>query len=60
VKGSFEVGDGGVYQASATNIKSVPAPQLIINTVRTVVEQQQYFSDVLWKKAILAKEIMSI
>jgi hypothetical protein len=30
--------------------------QLIISTVKSVVEQQQYFFDMLWKKAIPAKQ----
>ena len=56
VKGNFGVADRKVYHASATGIKSAPPPQLIISTVKSVVEQQQYFFDMLWKKAIPAKQ----
>jgi len=56
VKGNFGVADGKVYHASATNIESGPPPQLIISTVKAVVEQQEYFFDMLWKKAIPAKQ----
>jgi two-component system sensor histidine kinase VicK len=56
VKGNFGVADKRVYHASATTIKSAPPPQLIINTVKAVVDQYQYFFDMLWKKAIPAKQ----
>lgn len=56
VKGNFGVADATVYHASATGIESGPPPQLIISTVKAVVEQQQYFFDMLWKKAIPAKQ----
>jgi two-component system sensor histidine kinase VicK len=56
VKGNFGVADGSVYHASATNIESGPPPQLIISTVKAVVKQQEYFFDMLWKKAIPAKQ----
>ena len=56
VKGNFGVLDGNEYHASATNTESGPPPQLIICTVKAVVDQQQYFFDMLWKKAIPAKQ----
>jgi DNA-binding transcriptional MerR regulator len=56
VKGNFGVTDSKQYQASATSIESAPPPQLIISTVKAVVDQQQYFFDMLWKKAISAKQ----
>jgi two-component system sensor histidine kinase VicK len=56
VKGNFGIGDGREYQASATTMKSAPPPQLITSTVKAVVDQQQYFFDMLWKKAIPAKQ----
>jgi hypothetical protein len=55
VKGNFGVDDGRVYHASAKSVKSAPPPQLIISTVKAVVDQQQYFFDMLWKKAIPVK-----
>jgi two-component system, OmpR family, sensor histidine kinase VicK len=61
VKGNFGVGDKRVYHGGADNIKSGPPPQLIISTVKSFVEQQQYFFDMIWKKAIPAEQkIMEI
>jgi signal transduction histidine kinase len=56
VKGNFGVADGSVYHANATSIESGPPPQLIISTVKAVVKQQEYFFDMLWKKALPAKQ----
>jgi hypothetical protein len=56
VKGNFGVGDSRLYQASAKNIESAPPPLLIESTVKGFVEQQQYFFDMLWRKAIPAKQ----
>ncbi|MGH9926919.1 MAG: hypothetical protein ACRD5B_16245, partial [Nitrososphaeraceae archaeon] len=56
VKGNFGVGDNRIYQASAKNRESSPPPLLIESTVKAFVEQQQYFFDMLWKKAIPAKQ----
>ena len=55
VKGNFGIGDSKIYQASAKNIGSSPPPLLIESTVKDFVEQQQYFFDMLWRKAIPAK-----
>jgi hypothetical protein len=56
VKGNFGIGDGIEYHASATNTDSGPPPQLIVSTVKAIVDQQQYFFDMLWKKALPAKQ----
>jgi hypothetical protein len=56
VKGNFGVGDRRIYQASAKNRESSPPPLLIESTLKAFVEQQQYFFDMLWKKAIPAKQ----
>ena len=61
VKGNFGIGDKRVYHGGADTIKSGPPPQLIISTVKSFVEQQQYFFDMLWNKAIPAEQkIMEI
>ncbi len=52
VKGNFGIADGKLYHASATSQESAPPPQLIVSTVRAFVDQQQYFFDMLWKKAV--------
>src|SRR5918996_4420624 len=56
VKGNFGLVDGIYYRASAKAAKSSPPPLLIRSTLRAFVEQQQYFFDMLWKKAIPAKQ----
>jgi len=56
VKGNFGIADGKLYHASATTNESAPPPQLIVSTVRAFVDQQQYFFDMLWKKALPAKQ----
>lgn len=55
IKGNFGVLDGMYYRASANTKASSPPPLLISNTVRAFV-QQQYFFDMLWRKAIPAKQ----
>jgi hypothetical protein len=56
VKGNFGIADGTYYTAGARNTESSPPPLLIYSTLRAFVEQQQYFFDMLWKKAIPAKQ----
>ena len=56
VKGNFGTIDGLYYTASAKGGKSFPRPLLIASTIRAFVEQQQYFFDMLWRKAIPAKQ----
>jgi hypothetical protein len=56
VKGNFGIVDGIYYRASAKVRESSPPPLLISSTLRAFVEQQQYFFDMLWKKAIPAKQ----
>ena len=56
VKGNFGIGDKRVYHGGADTIKSGPPPVMIISTVKSFVEQQQYFFDMLWNKAIPAEQ----
>jgi two-component system, OmpR family, sensor histidine kinase VicK len=61
VKGNFGIADSSYYAASAKSIGSslppLPIPPLLIeSTLRPFVEQQQYFFDMLWRKAIPAKQ----
>jgi hypothetical protein len=51
VKGNFGIADRKLYHASATTNESALPPQLIVSTVRAFIDQQQYFFDMLWKKA---------
>jgi hypothetical protein len=56
IKGNFGIADGTYYTAGAKNIESSPPPLLISSTLKPFVEQQQYFFDMLWNKAIPAKQ----
>ncbi len=52
VKGNMGIVDGDTYYASATNTESGSPPQLIVSTVKAIVDQHQYFFDIRWYKAI--------
>ena len=56
VKGNFGIADGIYYTAGAKTVQSSPPPLLISSTLRAFVEQQEYFFEMLWKKAIPAKQ----
>jgi two-component system, OmpR family, sensor histidine kinase VicK len=56
VKGNFGIADGVIYTAGIKSVPSSPPPFLITSTVREFVEQQQYFFDMLWRRAIPAKQ----
>ena len=56
VKGNFGIADERLYHAGATADESVPPPELIVSTVKAIVDQQQYFFDMLWKKTLPAKQ----
>src|SRR5919202_2472107 len=59
IKGNFGISDGidGIeYRASPTSKKEETPSEYIISNVRSLVEQQQYFFDMLWSKAIPAKQ----
>jgi signal transduction histidine kinase len=55
VKGNFGVTEFS-YAGSATNQVARPLPQLIYTTVKSFVELQQYFFDMLWNKAVPATQ----
>ncbi len=56
IKGNMGIVDGNTYYATATSTESGPPPQLIVSTVKTIVDQHQYFFDMLWYKAIPAEQ----
>lgn len=55
IKGNFGIGDGIYYNASAKSTETAPPPLLICSTLRALAEQQQYFFDMLLRKAVPAK-----
>ena len=59
IKGNFGIIDGKDYRASASMIEGHPPNELIVSTVKTFVEQQQFFFDMLWDKAVPAEQRIS-
>ncbi len=55
IKGNFVIADGAKYAGTA-NTDDGKIPQPISSNVMAFVEQQQYFFDMLWNKAISAKK----
>src|SRR5918999_405018 len=55
IKGNFVIADGAKY-AGIANTYEGKLPQLISSNVSAFVEQQQYFFDMLWNKAIPANQ----
>jgi two-component system sensor histidine kinase VicK len=55
IKGNFVIADGAKY-AGIANTRDGNLPQLISSNVMAFVEQQQYFFEMLWDKAIPAKK----
>jgi two-component system sensor histidine kinase VicK len=55
VKANFAVSDTH-YMAATILTESTPVPQVIYSNVKTLVTQQQYIFDLLWDKAIPAKQ----
>src|ERR671910_898862 len=56
VKGNFGIVDGKEYGAAANIYDMQPPIEFIYSNVKTFVEQQQYFFEILWNKAIPAEQ----
>jgi two-component system sensor histidine kinase VicK len=56
VKGNFGISDGVEYRASPTSKQEETPSEYIISTMKSFVEQQQYFFETLWNKAIPAEQ----
>ena len=56
IKGNFGISDGVEYRASPTSKQDETPSEYIISTMKSFVEQQQYFFETLWNKAIPAKQ----
>lgn len=56
IKGNFSIVDGWDYQATATVNEGDPPNESVLSTVRAFVDQQQFIFDMLWHKAIRAKQ----
>jgi two-component system, OmpR family, sensor histidine kinase VicK len=56
VKGNLGIVDGISYGAAAKSEKKQFPTEYIYSTVKSFVEQQQYFFDMLWKRSIPAEQ----
>ena len=56
VKGNFGIVDGREYGAAANINDLQPPVEFIYSNVKTFVDQQQYFFETLWNKAIPAEK----
>jgi two-component system sensor histidine kinase VicK len=54
IKGNFGIADSVEYRASPAAEENHPPPQYVISNVKTIVQQQEYFFEMLWNKAIPA------
>jgi two-component system, OmpR family, sensor histidine kinase VicK len=56
ISGNFTIADGTDYAGVATTQEAQPITQLLVSNVRAFVQQQQYFFEMLWKKAISSED----
>jgi two-component system sensor histidine kinase VicK len=56
IRGNFGISDGRDYRATASMQQGQPPAQAIRSTIKTFVEQQQFFFETLWNKAIPAEK----
>jgi two-component system, OmpR family, sensor histidine kinase VicK len=56
ISGNFTIADGTDYAGVATTQEAQPITQLLVSNVRAFVEQQQYFFEMLWRKAVSSED----
>src|SRR5829696_1430474 len=56
LKGYLSIADGRTLSSHAYGLEDKVLPHAVTTTVRILVEQQQYFFETLWNKAIPAKQ----
>jgi two-component system, OmpR family, sensor histidine kinase VicK len=56
IRGNFSISDKKTYRGTAAMREGKPPTEGIRSTTKVFVEQQQYFFETLWNKAILAKQ----
>lgn len=56
VKGNFGIADGREYGGGASITKGAPPIEFIRSNVKAFVDQQQFFFETLWNKAIPAEQ----
>lgn len=56
LRGYLTVEDGEIFISHAFGHEAKSLPHMVISSVKVLVEQQRYFFDMLWSKAIPAKQ----
>lgn len=56
ISGNFTIADGTDYAGVATTQEAQPITQLLVSNVRAFVQQQQYFYEMLWRKAVSSED----
>lgn len=56
ISGNFAIADGTDYAGVATTQEAQPITQLLVSNVRAFVQQQEYFFEMLWRKAISSED----
>jgi two-component system sensor histidine kinase VicK len=56
ISGNFTIADETDYAGVATTQEAQPITQLLVSNVRAFVEQQQYFFEMLWRKAVSSED----
>ena len=52
ISGNFTIADGTDYAGVATTQEAQPITQLLVSNLKAFVQQQQYFFEMLWRKAV--------
>jgi signal transduction histidine kinase len=56
ISGNFTIADRTDYAGVATTEEAQPITQLLVSNVRAFVQQQEYFFEMLWRKAISSED----
>jgi two-component system sensor histidine kinase VicK len=56
IRGNFSISDKKTYRGSATMDEGEPPTEGVLSTAKVFVDQQQYFFETLWSRAIPARQ----
>ncbi len=60
ISGNFTIADGTDYAGVATTQEAQPITQLLVSNVRAFVQQQHYFFEMLWRKAVSSEDRIKV
>ena len=60
ISGNFTIADETDYAGVATTQEAQPITQLLVSNVRAFVQQQQYFFEMLWRKAVSSEDRIKV